>query len=154
MDASIPTACMMRYAGNTFDLLDGNNASIQYCADTKSFQVHANRIIEKHETIGISFGEECWLSQEWDIPTLQRAQACYGAKSDTDWTSLIRRKVKQQNIMLEGGWETESEASSGSDSESGDLDPSKIQQERGDWTHQHISKPRSIIKESLQFDPL
>jgi hypothetical protein len=66
---------MMRYAGDTFDLLNGSNASIQNCADTKSFQVHANRIIEKHETIGISFGEEYWFSQEWDIPTLQRAQA-------------------------------------------------------------------------------
>jgi hypothetical protein len=37
VDASSPTSCTMRYAGDTFDLLDGNNTSIHYCAELNIF---------------------------------------------------------------------------------------------------------------------
>jgi hypothetical protein len=72
----------MRYTGDTFDLLDGNNASIHYCAELNIFQVLSDRIIEEHETVGISFGEEYWYSEEWHISTLQKARACYGEQND------------------------------------------------------------------------
>jgi hypothetical protein len=58
----------MRYAGDTFDLLDGNNASIHYCAELNIRQVHANRIIEEHETVGIYFGEEYWRRSRTQSP--------------------------------------------------------------------------------------
>jgi hypothetical protein len=35
----------MRYAGDTFDLLDGNNASLHYCAELNIFQVFSDQII-------------------------------------------------------------------------------------------------------------
>jgi hypothetical protein len=41
----------MRYAGDTFDLLDGNNVSIHYCAELNIFQVLSDRTIEEHETV-------------------------------------------------------------------------------------------------------
>jgi hypothetical protein len=81
----------MRYAGDTFDLLDGNNASIHYCAELNIFKVLSDRIIEEHETVGISVGEEYWYSEEWDISTLQKARACYGGQNDIAWASLIRK---------------------------------------------------------------
>jgi hypothetical protein len=86
----------MRYAGDTFDL---NNASIHYSAELNIFQVHSDRIIEEHETIGIAFGEEYWFSDQWDISTLQKARACYGGQNDTAWVSLIKKKVKQQKAI-------------------------------------------------------
>jgi hypothetical protein len=82
---------------------------------------------------------------EWDISTLQKARACYGGQSDTAWGSLIRKNSKQQKALLEEGSESESENyDSESDAEPEDKDPSYISQERGDWTHEHISKPRIL----------
>jgi hypothetical protein len=41
-----------------------------------------------------------------------------------------------------------------SDAEPEDKDPSDIPQEPGNWTYEHISKPRNQTKEALQVDPL
>jgi hypothetical protein len=41
-----------------------------------------------------------------------------------------------------------------SDTEPEDKDPSDILKERGEWTHDHIPKPRILTTEALQFDPL
>jgi hypothetical protein len=84
----------MRCAGDPFNLLDGNDASIHNCAELNIFQVLSDRIIKKHETVGISVGEKYWYSKEWDISTLQKARACYGGQNDMAWASLIRKKVK------------------------------------------------------------
>jgi hypothetical protein len=52
----------MRYSGDTFDLLDGNNASIHYCAELNIYQINFDRIIEEHKAVGIALGEDYRLS--------------------------------------------------------------------------------------------
>jgi hypothetical protein len=131
----------------------GNNASTRYNKKLDRFQVVADRIVEQHEAVGISFGEEYWFSPEWDIPTLQKAKACYGAKDDKDWRSLIRLKTKRQNILLADDSESDSDdqQDSDSDAEKEDVDPNSVPEDSGEGTHEHISKPRPDI---MEFDPL
>jgi hypothetical protein len=119
----------MRYAVDTYDLLDRNNASIHYCAKLNIFQVLSNRIIEEYETVGMSFGEEYWYSEEWDIYTCQKARVRNGGQNDIAWASLIRKKVKQQRAILEDVTVSESEGyDSESDAEPEDKYPSDIPQ--------------------------
>jgi hypothetical protein len=144
----------MRYAGDIFDLLDGNDASIHYCAELNIFQVHSDRIIKEHETVGIAFSEENWFSEDMDVFTLQKAKACYGKQSDAAWTYLIRKKAKQQRALLEEILDSESEGcDSESDAEPEDKDPSDIPQERGEWTHDLTSNAHSRSRTALFLTP-
>jgi hypothetical protein len=119
----------MRYVGDT-------NASIHYCAELDIHQVHADRIIEEHEAIGISFGKEYCYSEEWDIFTLQKAKACYGGQSDTAWAYLIRNKTKQQRALLKKVSDSESESDdSDSDEEPNNTVTSDITNERGHFNY-------------------
>jgi hypothetical protein len=158
VDASSPTSSTMRYAGDTFDKVDGNNAYIKYNEELDEFLVYAHRPLEQHEAIGIAFGGDYWHSLEWDTDTLRKAKECYGAVNDSEWSNLIREKVRQQNIALgiDEYSDTGSEdSSSDSDSEPQDSDPTKLPYEMAEGAKQHISKPRTLFVDGpTQFDPL